>query len=68
MDRYPKGDIVLSPDDPASYNRMITFIPSIPNKEKKYHLRIYVFGELQTVAGETKTVSAFTDVKLLPLK
>lgn len=68
MDRYPKGDIVLSPDDPSSYSQMVTFIPNIPDKEKKYHLRIYVFGELQTAGGETKTVSAFTDVLLTPLK
>jgi hypothetical protein len=66
MDIYPKGDIILSPEDPSSYNRMVTFIPSIADKEKKQHLRIYVFGELQIVAGETKTVSAYTDVMLAP--
>ncbi len=68
VDVYPKGNIVLSPEDPSSYGRMVMFIPNTPNKEKKYHLRIYVFGELQTVGSETKTVSAFTDVKLIPLK
>lgn len=68
MDIYPKGNIVLSPEDSSSYGHMVMFIPNIPDKEKKNYLRIYVFGELQTTIGETKPVSAFTDIKLVPLK
>jgi hypothetical protein len=59
--RLPDGDVVL-----ASNTIETTFVhPDLPNPNRQYNLRIYVFGNMK-VSGESIEVAAFTDVRLQP--
>lgn len=57
--------IVLTPEDPSSSFRMVSFSPFFPNPRSKYNLRVYVFGDMTTENGIMK-VGAFIDFVVSP--
>jgi hypothetical protein len=63
--RNPPDDIVLSPNKYISFIQAIFVFPDLPNYDRKYKLRIYVFGEMKE-EGEIVEVAAYTDVVLHP--
>jgi hypothetical protein len=63
--RLPAGDTVLSRTK-TILNTTYTD-PGIPDVTRKYHLRIYVSGDMKTEEG-IKEVAAYVDVTLHPWK
>jgi hypothetical protein len=64
-ERFPGTDIVLSPNDAASYSNIVTFFPDLDDLNKKYNMRVYVFGDMAT-NGEMIEVASFVDILLTP--
>lgn len=64
--RFPDGDVVLSPVNPASYAQIVTFFPELEYLNETYTLRVYVFGDMRIGNHETKQVAAFVDIVLSP--
>ena len=63
--RYPGGEVTLTPDNPLSYGQIVTFFPKLEDPNKRYEMRIYVFGDMTTSDG-VKEVGAYTDITLRP--
>lgn len=64
-ERFPKGDVVLSPNIAIPYPYVISVSPQLPDKLQKYKLRVYIFGKM--VDNDKLTdVAAFIDVTLQP--
>ena len=56
------GEMVLSF---VSNEQLVTFIPDLPDSIQAYLMRVYVFGDMDSVDG-TKQVAAFVDFVLTP--
>jgi hypothetical protein len=65
VERYPSSEIVFSPDSSSPLVLVLSAYPSIKDQSKKVHLRIYVFGKMETEEGLVD-VAAYTDVYLVP--
>lgn len=63
--RFPGEDIVFSPTQPMSYAESVVLAPDLPNKLEKYHLRIYVVGNMNE-EGKIIQVTAYTEIELSP--
>jgi len=63
--RLPPGDFEFNPLDGSSYIEMIDIFPDLPDLNRKYDLRIYVFGQMSENNEEVE-VAAYTDVTLKP--
>jgi len=63
--RYPGDNVIMSPDNQASYGQIVTFVPELEDQTKNYNMRVYVFGTMQTLDGD-KDVAAFVDIILTP--
>ncbi len=63
--RYPNSDIILSPEDPKSYGRMVVFFPDINDTRKSYEIIVYVIGDMTTPEGIIK-VAAYSTILLNP--
>jgi hypothetical protein len=64
-ERYPPGDIILSPDKSSLGDDIVAFNPKLADIKKQYTLRAYVFGNMETPDGIVK-VGAYVDVVLKP--
>jgi len=64
-ERYPLGDIILSPEKSSPIVHMLAAFPDLPFLGRKYSLRIYVFGDMKVKSTIVKVV-AYTDVVLNP--
>jgi hypothetical protein len=64
-DRYPSGEIVLSPNLAMPFAHAVVFFPNINGSNQSHHLRVYVFGTMETDKEFTE-VTAFTDLTLRP--
>ncbi len=64
-ERYPSDDIVLSPHKLMPLATIVFVSPDFQNFDRKYKLRIYVFGVMKE-EGEIVEVAAYTDVVLHP--
>lgn len=64
-ERYPLGDVVLSPDKEMPAVQVVVLFPDLPFLERGYSLRIYVIGDMKA-NGEIVEVAAYTDVMLRP--
>ena len=63
--RYPKGDVVFSPDIHIPIAEAISVHPNLPGLLERYTLRIYVIGDMYGESGINQ-VAAFVDVELSP--
>lgn len=64
-DRVPSGDIILSPRKEISAVQVVMLFPDLPDLERKYLVRIYVIGQMNSDGGKVEVV-AFTDIVLQP--
>lgn len=65
VERYPADDIVFSADSSSPTVQILSAYPSITDQTRKFHLRIYVIGSMETEEGSVN-VAAYTDVYLYP--
>ena len=63
--RLPDGDFVLAPNSNMLTIETTFVLPDLPDLNRQYNLRIYVFGDMKA-NGESMEVAAFTDVTLRP--
>lgn len=61
----PKDQIVLSENNPTSFQQIVMFSPALDDLTKTYYVRVYVFGDMKTSEG-SKQVGAFADFVLTP--
>jgi hypothetical protein len=62
----PKEPVILSPKIPSSYGQIVAFWPQLPDRTKRYSVRLYVFGDMTTPEGQKHRVAAFCDFVLRP--
>jgi hypothetical protein len=63
--RLPAGDVIFTPTGENFNMGIVDVFPDLPNLNRKYDLRIYVFGQM-IENNEEVEVAAFTDVTLKP--
>jgi hypothetical protein len=61
--RFPEGDTILSPT--AQIRESFAVTPDLVDYSKRYQLRIYVIGDMETNEG-IKKVAAYIDLTLNP--
>jgi len=64
-DRVPPDDIVLSPMKEMPAVQVVMLFPDLPNLGRKYALRIYVIGQMNS-NGKKIEIAAFVDIVLQP--
>jgi hypothetical protein len=57
--------VVMTPEEPLSYQQIVGFWPQYPDPNQAYYLRVYVFGDMTTPDG-TQEVAAFVDFVVTP--
>lgn len=57
--------IILSSNNPVSYDHIVGFWPQLIDLNKTYYMRVYVFGDMTTTEG-IKKVAAFVDFVVKP--
>jgi len=63
--RLPEGDFEIVPSGGARSGTIFSVSPNLPDYNKRYQLRIYIFGKA-TMDNKDITLGAFTDVILQP--
>ena len=63
--RLPQGDFIIDPVNSDSCIDSVAIYPDLPDDNRKYDLRIYVFGEMSQ-KNEASQVAAYVDVFLTP--
>ncbi len=58
-------EIVLAPNIELPPVQIVILFPDLPDMNRKYTLRVYVFGEMNS-SGEIKEVAAYADFTLHP--
>jgi len=64
-DRIPPGDIILSPTKELPVVQVVMLFPDLPDLGRKYSLRIYVVGQMNSNGKEIE-IAAFVDIVLQP--
>lgn len=63
--RLPSGDFIFNPLDGSSWIQMVFINPDLPDLNRNYDLRIYVFGQMEE-NNQQQEVVAYSDVTLTP--
>ncbi len=62
---FPPDDIILSPLKEMPAVQTVMFFPNLPDLGRKYSLRIYVIGQMNS-NGKKIEIAAFVDIVLQP--
>jgi hypothetical protein len=63
--RLPQGDFTIDPVNEDMCSLTVAIYPDLPEVDRKYYLRIFVFGKMSQ-DGEENDVAAYVDVVLRP--